>query len=341
MATEHGSLFSHVRKIRRRVHVGRRLGGRAWRERHALFGTTDRASGPIGLVLATPLTVCLVVLGRHVERLKFLEILLGDSAALSPPEVAYQRMLAGDPMEASEQAYGFLKKESLVRYYEEIVMAGLRLAYADYQQAQLDDVRLARIRDTIAEIVDDLKEVQDPAEPSSPSSDSKGPALADAAVAAASLVPLPEQWRKDNAVLCVPGAGYLDEAVAIILAQLLDRKGIRARATESDSLSMARLFALDTNSTELICVCYLRRATTAQLRYAARRMRRKAPNAAIIIFAHTNKEQNVELVQLPEGVEVLEGSLEDAMARISAIAAKATSDKSSTTKAFDAQGASR
>ena len=65
--------------------------------------------GPIGLILATPLTMCLVVLGRHVERLKFLEVLLGDRPALSPSENAYQRMLAGDPIEATEQAQSFLK----------------------------------------------------------------------------------------------------------------------------------------------------------------------------------------------------------------------------------------
>ena len=58
--------------------------------------------GPVGLVIATPLTVCLVVVGRHVERLKFLDIMLGDTPPLSPPQVHYQRMLAGDPLEGAE-----------------------------------------------------------------------------------------------------------------------------------------------------------------------------------------------------------------------------------------------
>jgi len=66
--------------------------------------------GPIGLVLATPLTVCLVVLGRHVERLEFLDVMFGDRPALSPPEIFYQRMLAGDPTEAAEKAEQFLKR---------------------------------------------------------------------------------------------------------------------------------------------------------------------------------------------------------------------------------------
>lgn len=82
--------------------------------------------GPIGLILATPLTMCLVVLGRHMERLRFLEVLLGDRAALTPSEIAYQRMLAGDPIGATEQAQAFLKGRALVDYYEEILIGALR-----------------------------------------------------------------------------------------------------------------------------------------------------------------------------------------------------------------------
>ena len=63
--------------------------------------------GPVGLVLATPLTVCLVVVGRHIDQLQFLEIMLGDQPPLTPPQLVYQRMLAGDPVEAAEQAHVF------------------------------------------------------------------------------------------------------------------------------------------------------------------------------------------------------------------------------------------
>src|SRR5215469_12184976 len=84
--------------------------------------------GPVGLVIATPLTVCLVVLGRHVERLKFLDIKLGDRPPLSPAQLVYQRMLAGDPLEAIEQAHEFLKGSSLEEYCDMILLGGLRLA---------------------------------------------------------------------------------------------------------------------------------------------------------------------------------------------------------------------
>ncbi len=113
--------------------------------------------GPIGLILATPLTMCLVVLGRHVERLRFLEVLLGDRPALSPSESAYQRMLAGDPIETTEQAQSFLKDRTLTEYYEQILMGALRLAWTDLQRGRLDQQEAERIRSTVSELVEDLE----------------------------------------------------------------------------------------------------------------------------------------------------------------------------------------
>jgi hypothetical protein len=282
--------------------------------------------GPIGLVLATPLTVCLVVLGRHVEKLKFLEIMLGDRPALSPTEVTYQRMLAGDPMEAAEQAETFLKEQPLVSYYDNIVLGGLRLAQGDYKQGRLDNERLQRIRDTVAEIVDDLKGYEGPewtSESEGQKSDSVRPKELTLATELPSIVPIHERWRKKGAVLCIPGGGPLDESVAIILAQLLERRGIDAEATEADTLSMAKLFALDTKDTKLICLCYLQPASSAQLRYAARRIKRQAPGAALLMFAKTDDKVAETAKRLPEGIEIVEGSLKDAVARIARFAAEA------------------
>src|SRR6201995_353893 len=120
--------------------------------------------GPIGLVLATPLTVCLVVLGRPVERLAFLDVMFGDRPALSPPEIFYQRMLAGDPTEAAEKAEEFLKERSLSTYYDDVALKGLQLAQSDLDRATLAPERLIRIRDTVLEFVNDLSD-QDDREP--------------------------------------------------------------------------------------------------------------------------------------------------------------------------------
>ena len=102
--------------------------------------------GPVGLVLATPLTICLVVLGRHVERLAFLDVMFGDRPALSPPEIFYQRMLAGDPAEAVDQAEEFLKEKPLSAYYDEVALKGLKLAQNDVARGSLDDSRLEKIK---------------------------------------------------------------------------------------------------------------------------------------------------------------------------------------------------
>ena len=117
--------------------------------------------GPIGLVLATPLTVCLVVLGRHVERLEFLDVMFGDRPALSPPEIFYQRMLAGDPTEASEKAEEFLKERSLSSYYDEVALKGLQLAQADAQRGALDHERMVKIRDAVSEFAGNISEQED------------------------------------------------------------------------------------------------------------------------------------------------------------------------------------
>src|SRR6202022_3065789 len=114
--------------------------------------------GPIGLVLATPLTVCLVVLGRHVERLEFLDVMFGDRPALSPPEIFYQRMLAGDPAEAAEKAEEFLKERTLSSYYDEVALKGLQLAQADADRGALAQERLAKIRDAVGEFVSNLSD---------------------------------------------------------------------------------------------------------------------------------------------------------------------------------------
>jgi len=115
--------------------------------------------GPIGLLLAIPLTVVLVVLGYHVERLEFLNVLLGDTPPLSPAERFYQRMLAGDPAEAVEQAEKILKKKkTLIDYYDDVVIAGLRLAQNDTDRGTLEPERLADIRDTAEIVIETLND---------------------------------------------------------------------------------------------------------------------------------------------------------------------------------------
>jgi predicted PurR-regulated permease PerM len=132
--------------------------------------------GPIGLVLATPLTICLVVLGRHVERLQFLDVMFGDRPALSPPEIFYQRMLAGDPTEALDKAEEFLKERPLSTYYDDVALKGLKLAAADVARGSLDAAVTEKIKAVTKELVDDLDDQDDSTEPSVKTQDAEAAA---------------------------------------------------------------------------------------------------------------------------------------------------------------------
>jgi len=289
--------------------------------------------GPIGLILATPLTICLVVLGKHVDRLKFLDVLLGNQPALTPAEIVYQRMLAGDPVEATEQAQSFLKERLLIEYYDGVLMAGLKLAQFDAERGSLDQERMQRIRDAAAEIVDDLSGHEDKHEASAVTEVDSPLAhisKAEAAETSKNAAPeLPEHWRAGTPVLCIPGVGLIDEAAAITLTQLIKRCGIDARAKEADALSMSKIFALDTKGVALVCLCYLENATPAQVRYAVRRIRRKAPESYILVslLNGTEKIESAEGLQLPPGTGLVHGSLADTVRKILEVANSEPSER--------------
>ena len=125
------------------------------------------------------------------------------------------------------------------------------------------------------------------------------------------------------AVLCIPGVGLLDESAAIIIAQLARRRGIGAQAKQFDALSLSKIFALDTEGVALVCLCYLESATPAQIRYAVRRIRRKAPDAFVLVslLNETAKIEDTDAAQLPSGTDLVKGSLADTLARIMDVAA--------------------
>jgi predicted PurR-regulated permease PerM len=268
--------------------------------------------GPIGLVLATPLTVCLVVLGRHVERLEFLDVMFGDRPALSPPEIFYQRMLAGDPTEASEKAEEFLKERSLSSYYDEVALKGLQLAQVDAERGTLDPARLAKIRDAISEFASNISELDDRPMP-------KVNSTTDAEVTSAvetvaedapyenlpilSKEDLPPEWQGEHPVLCVAGRTLLDEAAATMLGQLSTAHGLAARVEAADALSTANIFRLETAGVAIVCLIYMDASSPAHMRYSVRRLRRKLPKATIILGCWLKDMEPAALETLREGAK--------------------------------------
>ena len=273
--------------------------------------------GPIGLILATPLTICLVVLGRHVDRLAFLTVILGDQPALMPAELVYQRMLARDPVEASEQARIFLKEKPLLAYYEDVLLEGLKLAAADAERGLLDLERTLLIRDAVNDIVDDLSDHKDSPEPARKAVTEAEESLRETAHELAG------QGRTGKPVLCIPGLGLLDEALALIVTQLLERRGVAVRAEEAGALSKSRVSSLDTKDVALICLCYVETPTRAQIHYAVRRLRRKAPAAIILIalLGATSAIDDEEVIHALVKLDLIQASLHATVERIFAITA--------------------
>jgi predicted PurR-regulated permease PerM len=190
--------------------------------------------GPIGLLLSTPLTVCLDVLGRHVERLRFLDVLLGSRSALSPAQSFYHRILSRNPDEAFEQAEDMLKAKSLSTYYDEVAIEGLRLAELDARRGALDPNSSQRIRTAVEGLVADLSHFDDVTPPSRASDEESTVADGSQSTASQSLeLPvlrrdeLVAAWASAKPVLCIPGPTPLDEAAAVILAQILEKHGWR------------------------------------------------------------------------------------------------------------------
>ena len=109
--------------------------------------------GPIGLVVSTPLTLCLVVAGRHVKALRLLDIMLGDGEALTMPERFYQRALSADSYELIANARAFLKHESLAAYSDFVLLPALRLASFDLQRGTISRDQQLKVRETIVTVI--------------------------------------------------------------------------------------------------------------------------------------------------------------------------------------------
>jgi predicted PurR-regulated permease PerM len=247
--------------------------------------------GPIGLIISTPLTLCLVVLGRYVERLEFLDVLFGDRPPLTPVEAFYQRMLADDPDEAEEQAERYLKDWPLSFYYDEVALKGLQLAANDVVRGVLAGAKVERLKEAIKELVRDLDAYDDA--PPTAANEKKTIAGPTADQKALQKKPPPGgdaldenrlAWPGEGPVLCVAGRGPLDEAISSMLAQLLCKHGLGARTVPGDAVSRTSIEFLDIRDVAMVCVSYLGiSGNSAHLRYLMRRLRKRLPEAQFLV----------------------------------------------------------
>ena len=273
--------------------------------------------GPVGLLLSTPLTLCLVVLGRHVARLEFLDVVLGDEPALTLEESFYQRMLAGDPDDAAHQAETFLKGKPLSAYYDEVAIKGLALAQLDASHGELNHERRAQIKEAVEGVIDDLSDH------ASPRAIPEGDGGAGAGLANPSRNDAPG-WG-ESAVLCIAGRGSLDEAAAAMLAQLLSKEGIAVRIVPSSEVSAPNISQLDVTGVHMVCLSYLEPGDFTNARYLVRRLRRKLSRAPIVAGFWTLSEEDARRRDAlgETGADHVATSLRQAADQVSAVAKEA------------------
>lgn len=286
--------------------------------------------GPIGLVLATPLTLCLVVLGRHVDTLDYLDVMLGDRPPLTAPELFYQRMLASDPIEPTSKAEEFLKEGTLLSYMDEVALPGLRLAERDAERGSLDPERVERFRASVLELLDNLSDHEDIS--GGDTDDQEAEAVLETAGDAASRTypvldraQLPSSWQTEAPVMCVAVRSGLDVAAGALAADLLGRHGLPVNVEGAERLSSSGISRLDGANFAVVVLSSLETRSVALMRYSVRRVRRHLPSAHIVLCAWGAHEDRALRTSLEEatGADILATNLEEMISGIISLATEA------------------
>jgi len=249
--------------------------------------------GPIGLVLSTPLTVCLVVLGRHVPQFEFLDVLFGNEPVLEPHARLYQRLLAGDPDEATDHAEEILEEKYLFQFYDQVAIPALLLGEQDRMRGVMDDEQRKEVAESALTLVANLddsaqqeaeeEEAEQAAEAAGKATDKKAPekktlekkageGKSGEVAADEEEVDLPD--GSGITVLCAGGRGELDDAAAAMLAQVLEVQGAEVAKASFADLEPSAVRRLDLEATDTVVIGFLNRQSTQHARFMVRRLKR-------------------------------------------------------------------
>jgi predicted PurR-regulated permease PerM len=218
--------------------------------------------GPIGLVLATPMTVCLVVMGRHIPRLSFLSVLLSDEEALTPAEDFYHRLLTVGEQDEIELVESYLKANSLTALYDSVLIPAITAVETDHRLELLDDGQHALVEQSLRDIVEDLG--ARPPVPSVIDADTPGAA-------------------PPCRVYCLPARAERDELAGTMLVQLLQQHGFDAHSAPAKLPVDELLGLVEKHRVDVICISVVAPSTVLHARYLCLKLRALLPKQKIIV----------------------------------------------------------
>jgi len=237
--------------------------------------------GPIGLLLSTPLTMCLVVIGHYAEHLQFLDILLGDRPVLSTEEALYLRLLGDKADEAAAEAEEFLAENPIGKYFDDIAVKALALAQSDAVRGRLDYDRQVRIKNTVEELIQNIASRPEPAT-------------------------LPA--AKPNAtIICLAGRGPLNVAATLLWEQALKEAEIYPQLVLSSAEFVKLDFStLPADGETIVCLSVLE-STAANARFLSRRVLQKLPSAHIVLgcWSLSSSDPAVAAIAEATGLDVV------------------------------------
>ncbi len=230
--------------------------------------------GPLGLVLATPLTVCLVVMGRHVPRLSFLSVVLSDEEALTPAEDCYHRLLTPGERDELELVESYLKANSLAVLYDSVFIPVLTTAEADARAELLDQEQLSQVEQSMRDIIEDLG--TRPAVPTKA-------AVEKADAAADEKAPPPPAVAPDCRVYCLPARADRDELAGTMLVQLARQQGFGAQNAPAKLVAGELLSLVEKADVDVISISVVAPSTVIHARYLCLKLRALLPRLKIVV----------------------------------------------------------
>ena len=222
--------------------------------------------GPIGLLVATPLTTCLVVLGKYVPSLRFFDTLLGDEPVLSPDSRLYQRMLALDAEDAEDVVEEYREDHTLTEAFDHVVLPALAMAERDRHAGHLTLERIDFIRVAMRELVEEMARQTEP----SPSDSVDLVPAAEAGTPAA--VPVPSLPDVRPRIVVIPSVDAADKTAALMLAALLERRGFDVIVLDEEELASEKLEQTFTQRADVVVISAVPPRAVSRARYLVKRL---------------------------------------------------------------------